>query len=384
MTILFLILLTALAGLAAFLWWYVIRPMRTIARGVELLREQDFASRLSPVPGNPWANRIVKLFNRMMEQLRSERLRLREQNHFLDLLVQASPMGVVLMDLDGRLTSTNPAADALMADPWLRRRILDVPRGRTQLIQQNGRCILRVSHLTFMDRGFRHPFLLIESLSDEVRKAEREAYGRAIRMISHEVNNTLAGTVSILDLLRQTSTDAEQSDMLETCSSRYRQMSRFVTRMADVVRIPEPTRRLVRVQDFVLSMQRFLETLCRGFGISLELDLCPAPVEAMMDATLMEQVVINVVKNACESSPGGSTVTVRVTDNPASLRVIDHGCGIRPEEEQNLFTPFHSTKPDGQGLGLMLVQEVLSRHGFAFSLHTDEGGETVFCIQFQA
>lgn len=382
MTLAFYLLAGAFVLLVLFLGWYYIRPMRTIIRGVELLREQDFASRLSPVKGNPWANRIVDLFNRMMGQLHDERLRLREQNHFLDLLVQASPMGVVLMDFDGKLTSTNSAADAFLADPWLRDRILGVPRDETQLIQQNGRSILRVSHLTFMDRGFRHPFLLIESLSDEVRKAEREAYGRAIRMISHEVNNTLAGTVSILDLLQQTSTDAEQSDLLETCSSRYRQMSRFVTRMADVVRIPEPTRQTVEVQQFVLSLQRFLETLCSRFGIQLQLDLCPTPVEALMDITLMEQVIINVVKNACESSNRDATVRVCVCNQPPSLQVVDHGSGISPEEEQNLFTPFHSTKPDGQGLGLMLVQEVLSRHRFAFSLHTNKAGETIFSVQF--
>ena len=382
MTLAFYLLAGAFVLLVLFLGWYYIRPMRTIIRGVELLREQDFASRLSPVKGNPWANRIVDLFNRMMGQLHDERLRLREQNHFLDLLVQASPMGVVLMDFDGKLTSTNSAADAFLADPWLRDRILGVPRDETQLIQQNGRSILRVSHLTFMDRGFRHPFLLIESLSDEVRKAEREAYGRAIRMISHEVNNTLAGTVSILDLLQQTSTDAEQSDLLETCSSRYRQMSCFVTRMADVVRIPEPTRQTVEVQQFVLSLQRFLETLCSRFGIQLQLDLCPTPVEALMDITLMEQVIINVVKNACESSNRDATVRVCVCNQPPSLQVVDHGSGISPEEEQNLFTPFHSTKPDGQGLGLMLVQEVLSRHRFAFSLHTNKAGETIFSVQF--
>lgn len=382
MTLALYLLIGAFVVAVVFLGWYYVRPMRTIARGVELLREQDFSSRLSPVKGNPWANRIVDLFNRMMGQLRDERLRLREQNHFLDLLVKASPMGVVIMDLEGRPMSANPAADTFLSDPWLRSRIMGVPRGQTRVLRQSGRCILRVSHLTFPDRGFHHPFLLIESLSDEVRKAEREAYGRAIRIIGHEVNNTLAGTVSILDLLQQTSEDEEQRDMLETCSSRYRQMSRFVTRMADVVRIPEPTRQPVIVQDFVLSLQRFLETLCSGFGIRLELDLCPTPVEAMMDATLMEQVVINVVKNACESSGRGATVRVCVCHKPASLQVVDHGSGISPEEEQNLFTPFHSTKPDGQGLGLMLVQEVLSRHGFAFSLHTDGGGETIFSVQF--
>ena len=124
-----LLVAALVAVVVVLLWWYAVRPMRTIARGVDLLQEQEFASRLAPV-SNPWANRIVTLFNRMMDQLREERLQLREKNHFFDLLFQASPMGVVLMDFDGHITGTNPAADALLADPLLRPRILAVPRGR--------------------------------------------------------------------------------------------------------------------------------------------------------------------------------------------------------------------------------------------------------------
>ena len=379
----FLLIVVFVAVVAVLLWWYAVRPLRTIARGVDLLREQDFASRMAPV-SNPWANRIVELFNRMMDQLRDERLRLREQNHFLDLLVQASPMGVVLMDLDGHITGTNPAADTLLADPWLRSRILAVPRGKTQVLRQGGRRILRLSHLTFLDRGFHHPFLLIESLSEEVNRAEREAYGRVIRMISHEVNNTLAGAGSLLDLACQDVVSPEQRDMLLTCGSRYRQMADFVTRLADVVRIPAPVKEQVVVQDFVLRQSRFLETLCRHTGdMRLRLSLSTDPLRVSMDTTLMEQVLINVVKNACESSPGGSEIVVEVTTCPASLKVLDHGRGISAQEEELLFTPFHSTKPTGQGLGLMIVQEVLSRHGFPFSLHTNDDGITVFCIDFQ-
>lgn len=105
-----LLVAALVAVVVVLLWWYAVRPMRTIARGVDLLQEQEFASRLAPV-SNPWANRIVTLFNRMMDQLREERLQLREKNHFFDLLFQASPMGVVLMDFDGHITGTNPAPE---------------------------------------------------------------------------------------------------------------------------------------------------------------------------------------------------------------------------------------------------------------------------------
>ena len=353
-----LLVAALVAVVVVLLWWYAVRPMRTIARGVDLLQEPESASRLAPV-SNPWANRIVTLFNRMMDQLREERLQLREKNHFFDLLFQASPMGVVLMDFDGHITGTNPAADALLADPLLRPRILAVPRGETQVLRQGSRRILRLSHLTFMDRGFHHPVLLIENLSDEVRKVERDAYGRVIRMISHEVNNTLAGAGSLLDMACQDATSPELRDMLMTCGNRYRQMADFVTRLADVVRVPAPVREQVVVQDFVLLQSRFLENLCRQTGgMQLRLSLDSEPLRVSMDIALMEQVLINVVKNACESSAAGSEVEVAVTARPASLMVTDHGKGISAQEEQQLFTPFHSTKPTGQGIGLMLVQEV--------------------------
>lgn len=91
----------------------IVKPMNTIGSGMELLREQDFSSRLSHV-GQQEADRVVNVFNRMMEQLKNERLRLREQNHFLDLMINASPMGVIIMTLDEEVSQLNPMAMKMM------------------------------------------------------------------------------------------------------------------------------------------------------------------------------------------------------------------------------------------------------------------------------
>ena len=96
-----------------FIYQKVVKPIRSIGNGMELLREQDFSSRLSPV-GQKDADRIVQVFNRMMEQLKDERLRLREQNHFLDLLISASPMGVIILDFDDHISMLNQAAVRFM------------------------------------------------------------------------------------------------------------------------------------------------------------------------------------------------------------------------------------------------------------------------------
>ena len=197
-----------------FFYRKIVKPLNSIGSGMELLREQDFSSRLSPV-GQYEADRIVNVFNRMMEQLKNERLRLREQNNFLDLLIKASPMGVILTTLDEDLSELNPMAQKMLGvrqedvlgkkmneiDSPLAAELANVPKGETATVRLNDSNIYRCTHSSFIDRGFQHPFFLIESLTDEVMKAEKKAYEKVIRMIAHEVNNTTAGITSTLDTL---------------------------------------------------------------------------------------------------------------------------------------------------------------------------------------
>ena len=192
-----------------FFYRKIVKPLNSIGSGMELLREQDFSSRLSPV-GQYEADRIVNVFNRMMEQLKNERLRLREQNNFLDLLIKASPMGVILTTLDEDLSELNPMAQKMLGvrqedvlgkkmneiDSPLAAELANVPKGETATVRLNDSNIYRCTHSSFIDRGFQHPFFLIESLTDEVMKAEKKAYEKVIRMIAHEVNNTTAGITS--------------------------------------------------------------------------------------------------------------------------------------------------------------------------------------------
>lgn len=229
-----------------FFYRKIVKPLNSIGSGMELLREQDFSSRLSPV-GQYEADRIVNVFNRMMEQLKNERLRLREQNNFLDLLIKASPMGVILTTLDEDLSELNPMAQKMLGvrqedvlgkkmneiDSPLAAELANVPKGETATVRLNDSNIYRCTHSSFIDRGFQHPFFLIESLTDEVMKAEKKAYEKVIRMIAHEVNNTTAGITSTLDTVEQALSTEEGMDdicdVMRVCTERCFSMSRFIT-----------------------------------------------------------------------------------------------------------------------------------------------------------
>lgn len=381
-----------------FFYRKIVKPLNSIGSGMELLREQDFSGRLSPV-GQYEADRIVNVFNRMMEQLKNERLRLREQNNFLDLLIKASPMGVILTTLDEDLSELNPMAQKMLGvrqedvlgkkmneiDSPLAAELANVPKGETATVRLNDSNIYRCTHSSFIDRGFQHPFFLIESLTDEVMKAEKKAYEKVIRMIAHEVNNTTAGITSTLDTVEQALSTEEGMDdicdVMRVCTERCFSMSRFITRFADVVKIPEPTLTPVDLNDLAFTCKRFMEGMCTDRNIKLRLEIDETLKEVKMDASLFEQVLVNIIKNAAESIEKDGEIIVR-TLSPAIVEVVDNGKGISKEVEAKLFSPFFSTKPNGQGIGLIFIREVLMRHGCTFSLRTYADGLTRFRILF--
>lgn len=381
-----------------FFYRKIVKPLNSIGSGMELLREQDFSSRLSPV-GQYEADRIVNVFNRMMEQLKNERLRLREQNNFLDLLIKASPMGVIITTLDDDLSELNPMALKMLGvrpenvlgkkmkeiDSPLARELVNIPKGETVTVRLNDSNIYRCTHSSFIDRGFQHPFFLVESLTDEVMKAEKKAYEKVIRMIAHEVNNTTAGITSTLDTVEQALSSEEGMDdicdVMRVCTDRCFSMSRFITRFADVVKIPEPTVSRANLNDLVFTCKRFMEGMCNDRRINLRMEIDETLKDVMLDSSLFEQVLVNIIKNAAESIETDGEIIIR-TLSPATIEVTDNGKGISKETEAKLFSPFFSTKPNGQGIGLIFIREVLMRHGCTFSLRTYADGLTKFRIIF--
>ena len=378
----------------------VIKPLNSIAGGMDLLRAQDFSSRLAPV-GQREADRIVQVFNRMMNQLKEERLRLREQNHFLDLLISVSPMGVIILTLDEKISMANKASLEFMDEGeeenligksmnelngTLAEELKRLPKGATETIRLSNSRIYRCSRLSFIDRGFAHPFYLIESLTADVMKAEKKAYEKVIRMIAHEVNNSVAGITSTLDTVNgalQTIDDTEDlQEVMKVCIERSFSMSRFITNFADVVKIPEPQLEEVSLNERVISCKRFMENVCQSRDINLQMDLCKENPTVNIDTSLFEQVLINIIKNSAESIGEKGCITTRTSSDPLMLEIGDTGKGISKETETMLFTPFFSTKPNGQGIGLIFIREVLMKHNCNFSLRTYPDGITRFRICF--
>lgn len=362
-----------------FFYRKVIRPIDALTSGMELLRDQDMSTTLSTT-GQKETDEIVKTFNALITRLRNEHLRLDEQNTFLNLLIDASPMGVILCDLSGNIKSMNPAAKQMLT-PALSDALKSLPLGKDTTLRLSNSQIYHLSHLSFLDRGYQHPFFLIESLTSEVMKAEKAAYEKVIRMIAHEVNNNVAGIVSTLDLIQTEVPEGTAQEALEASRERTQKMAEFVTRFANVVKVPEPQLTLCDLSEEVETCHSFLEGLCQTHHIRLTLDLTDEAIPVHLDTTLFQQVLVNIVKNAIESISNEGEI--RIKTQPKTLIITDNGKGISPEVAQHIFTPFYSTKPQGQGLGLLLIRDILTKHGCTFTLLTNpDDGLTRFTIMF--
>lgn len=382
--------------LLAILYRKTIKPINTLSSGINLLNEQDFSTRMRKV-GQKDTDRIIELFNKMIDRLHNEELRINEQNHFLDLLIAASPMGVLVMDINSRIWSGNPALCRFLDVPSMDRfkgmtlqetglplleLIAGVEPGSGKVCQTDPLHIYKCTQASFMDRGFSHPFYMIEPLTEELFEAEKRGYKRVIRTISHEVNNTMAGLTSALFTMREDSDrtgDEDAARMLSILLSRIDRMSRFITDYASMARIPDPVCRPTDGNAFLRRVLPFLESLKGHRVVSLILDLDETAGEVSIDQVLMEQVLTNIVKNAVEAfSTDTPDNRIIISSRKGYWCVADNGNPIPEETARNLFTPFFSTKPEGKGIGLTVIHEVLTRSGIRFSLTTGKDGITRF------
>lgn len=398
--------LTAATGVCAGvllwgLWHAVLRPRRMVMRGMELLSNQETNNRLT-LTGQHDADRIATLFNTLMDRLHQEQIRLREQDSFLHLLIEASPMGVAILDFDGHCTDANPAfirlaslpdaaaATGLTMDALpspISATLASLADGETRTVRLDDNSVLRCSRRFFVERGFRRPFLLVESLTEEVMEARRQAYGKVIRLMAHEVNNSMTGISTLLQILADVhSRDPEMSDFIESVRDRCDRLGRFIASYADVVRLPEPTLLPLDLCAFTDSQLPFLRS---NTDCEIEITHPATPLIISADADMIAQVLVNIVRNSTDAirSTGRTDGHIgihigRKGHDGAELTVSDNGCGLSAEVASNLFTPFYSSKPDGQGIGLTMTAEILRRHHARFRLHTDADGLTRFNIIF--
>jgi len=383
------------------LYLQLLRPLKTLMQGVEAIKDRDFNVKFLST-GKHEMDRLIDVYNQMMDELRMERTRQEQQHFFLEKLIFTSPTGIIILDYDDNVQQINPKALQIIgvsADDVLKYPVdktahpllLQIKRlnsGEAIVVKPDGISTYKLQKSHFIDRGFSRHFIMIEDLTTEILAAEKNVYGKVIRMMAHEVNNTIGPVNSIMQSALKTNQLWEGNendtlrDALQVAMDRNQNLNHFMRGFADLVKLPAANKKPLDLHQLISSVARLMEIKAGEKQVEFEFRLAEGAFMVNADAQQMEQVLINIVKNAIEAIHEKGKVSFITTPGKRNLVIADTGAGIDEQHASDLFSPFFSTKKDGQGIGLTLVREILTNHEFDFSLKTVAARQTEFTIIF--
>lgn len=369
------------------LYRQLVEPITYIKDGINAIKDRDFNVKFL-LTGKTEIDELITVYNQMMDALREERIRQEAQHFFLEKLIHTSPTGIIILDYDHQIRQINPKAGQILgaaADDFVKQ-LEPLRTGESRTIRIGGINTYKVQKSNFIDRGFPRVFVMIEEVTAEIFEAEKGAYGKVIRMMAHEVNNTIGPVNSILNMALDTNEFWQSADKaplknaLNVAVERNQNLNLFMRNFADLVKLSPVSKLRFDLIPLIHNVADFMQIKARQHDVIFEFQLPDQPFYVSADALQMEQVLINIVKNAIEAIENHGLIRFSLDPVSKALVVADNGKGISEELNEQLFSPFFSTKKDGQGIGLTLVREILLNHGFEFSLLTVEPGRTEFCI----
>jgi len=370
------------------LYRQLIQPLNHLKEGIGAIKDRDFNVKFLPT-GKREMDELIDVYNQMMDALRDERTRQEAQHFFLEKLIHTSPTGIIILDYDHQVKQINPKAEEILgADPGTFLALLEqLKTGESKILRIGGLHTYKVQKSNFIDRGFPRVFVMVEEVTAEIFEAEKNAYGKVIRMMAHEVNNTIGPVNSILNMALDTqefwlSDDkASLKNALNVAVDRNQNLNLFMRNFADLVKLSPVNKNSVDLIPLIGSVADLMQLKAGQHKVRFNFDFGDQPFYISADVVQLEQALINIVKNAIEAIGSDGEVSFRLDRPQKTLVISDTGKGIPEALNEQLFSPFFSTKKDGQGIGLTLVREILLNHGFGFSLLTLRPGETAFTIK---
>ena len=411
------IALLSVAALAetALLVRFSTQSSREVARFLDALAVDDLSQSFTGLRSDGAFRELGAAMERVLAKLRANRSERDAQSHYLQILVNHVPVALMSIEEHGALHLLNMAARRLFEGPITDSGQLSqygqpfavglesLRAGNTAILRMerpSGALLLKVAATEITAGATRRRLISLQNIENEMSAQELAAWQTVIRVMAHEVMNSLTPVSSLAvtarDLVREViaqlpaddpraTTLADALEALETATRRSEGLLHFVRSNRRLTKPLEAQMQVLPVQRLFARIQRLLATDLAERDIRITATIEPETLELAMDVELLDQALINLVRNAIDAlrdTPSGLIdLSARRANGRIVIAVADNGPGIPPEQHERIFVPFFTTKRHGSGIGLTLVRQIAAAHGASVDvLQTSGGGATVRLI----
>jgi two-component system, NtrC family, nitrogen regulation sensor histidine kinase NtrY len=411
------------AGLIIYQVWsmirYVDRTNRELASFLESIRYSEFTRSFQLNEMGSSFDELNAAFNDVMkdfQQVRSER---EEHFHYLQSIVQNIDISIIAYQRDGTVEMVNPAAKKLFQVNTLRNinklrylsdaladTLLNVSPGENRLVKvQDEDDVLQLAIYATEFKVKDKVILLctVKNIQNVLEEQETAAWQKLIRVLTHEIMNSIAPISSLSStvesMLKQFTTgEKETPDLdfntireiqgaLQTINKRSTGLMTFVETYRSLTKIPEPNFSVVRMKELLSNVHMLMKKDVAEKNVEIAFSVEPESIEVQIDEQMIEQVLINLVKNSLQALDGSTNGKIHVRGfynkrGRPTIQVIDNGQGILQDVIDKIFIPFFTTKRSGSGIGLSLSRQILRLHGGTITAQSKPNEETIFTMTF--
>ncbi len=394
---------------------YVERTQRDLTRFLQAIRYEDFSQSFTGAGLGSAYNNLKDAFNEVLEAFRKTRAEREENFQYLQTIVQHVGIGLICYTPEGRIELMNTAAQRLLHKPHMRdvreletvskafsETLLKLRSGDKALVkvQDEDELLQIIVYATELRmRGESFILASVQNIQTELEEQEMEAWQKLIRVLTHEIMNSITPISSLASTVRGLLPDSERASSLasetlpdvhtalETIQSRSEGLLHFVEAYRQLTHISRPDFQIFQISELFARVVFLMQGECDKNNIALHTAIDPRTLELTADPDLIEQVLINLMRNAVEALTGRSNARMALSAKldgrgRVVIRVQDNGPGILEDVQERIFIPFFTTKRDGSGIGLALSRQIMRVHRGTISVQSRPEEETVFTLRF--
>jgi two-component system, NtrC family, nitrogen regulation sensor histidine kinase NtrY len=395
---------------------YVSQTNRKLTRFLESVKYSDFISGFTSDHklGKSFKDLNIA-FNEVLEAFRKARTEKEEHWQYLNSVVQQVRTGILSYDIDGNVQLMNANAKRFMGmanmknikeliqlNPKLYHAVNSVEAGKSELYKSSNDLYLSIQSTELRIRGIDVKLITLQNIQPELQKQELEAWQNLTRVLRHEIMNSITPISSLTSTLREILDhdmtrkeshyelkDEGAEDLregLSTIENRSKGLIKFIDAYREYTSLPKPKMVTVRLKDLIETVAQLMKTELKKTSIDFQYDWSSEYLTIQADVEMIEQVLINLLKNAIEALNETPDPKLRLSgrydENIIKIEVIDNGPGIIKEALEHIFVPFYTTKRTGSGIGLSLSRQIMQMHNGSLSVESEPDVRTVFTLRF--